>query len=114
MSQRLTSTQSESKSHAVPQFYCAFTLFHQSFYKILRKDKSILADFILKMAQALETLQNVGMVHSDIKPDNILIKMEARKIESLKLVDFGSSFSYDEINVTANTLEYLAPELIHY
>ena len=66
------------------------------------------------MAQALDTLQESGMVHSDIKPDNILIKMEPRsaKIESLKLVDFGSSFSFEQMKVTGTTPEYLAPEVI--
>jgi len=56
-----------------------------------------------------------GIVHADIKPDNILIDMNAGGITGLKLIDFGSAFSYDNpSNITASTPEYLAPEVLEY
>ena len=111
MSQRMCSIQAENKGNVR-----VYNLVHQSFYKCLKRDKTILADFIVKMAQALDLIQEAGLVHSDIKPDNILIKLEPRnsKIQSLKIIDYGSSFQFKNMKVTGTTPEYLAPEVLKY
>jgi serine/threonine protein kinase len=88
-------------------------------YQILAKDKDckILRQLVRKMAQALDSIQNSNFVHSDIKPDNILVKLDKdhSKIEELKVIDFGSSFKFDDrMEVTATTPEYLPPEVIYY
>jgi serine/threonine protein kinase len=51
------------------------------------------------MALALQTLRSHGYVHSDIKPDNILVQLDPThtKIEEVKLIDFGSSFKFEEM-----------------
>jgi serine/threonine-protein kinase len=46
------------------------------------------SDVILQAAAALGSLHARGMVHRDVKPDNILIAADGR----VKLVDFGLSF----------------------
>lgn len=52
-------------------------------------------------------------MHADLKPDNILIEIQSRRIISLKLIDFGSSFSFEgNASITATTPEYLAPEVL--
>ena len=62
-------------------------------------------------------LSELKIVHADIKPDNILIAYnpERRVIEDLKLIDFGSAFSFEQpSNIQASTPEYLAPEVLEY
>ena len=46
---------------------------HQDFYQILFKETKILKSFVKKMAEVLDLLARFGVVHCDIKPDNILI-----------------------------------------
>jgi len=38
----------------------------------------------------LESLHNIGYIHGDIKPDNIVVK-EDKSFEKLSLIDFGLS-----------------------
>ena len=65
------------------------------------------------MAEVLDSLSEKKVVHADLKPDNILIEITGRRISSLKLIDFGSSFSFEEAtSITATTPEYLAPEVL--
>ena len=41
----------------------------------MARDISILKTFIMKMSEIFDVLSKYGIVHSDIKPDNILIQM---------------------------------------
>jgi serine/threonine protein kinase len=90
---------------------------HQEFYTKLKEDKEILRDFIFRLAQIFEVLTLFRIVHADIKPDNILIALDAatHKIADIKLIDFGSAFSYENpTTISASTPEYLAPEVLEY
>lgn len=56
-------------------------------------------------------------MHADIKPDNILVDYdsETKEIKSLKLIDFGSAFSFDNPHsISMSTPEYLAPEVLEH
>lgn len=66
------------------------------------------------VAHALQALADSGVVHADLKPDNILVEYCEGQISHLKLIDFGSAFESDCANgkVTATTPEYLAPEVL--
>jgi len=46
---------------------------HSVFYHQLRNDMNLLGDFIKRMAGVLELFYQSGVVHADLKPDNILI-----------------------------------------
>lgn len=60
-------------------------------------------------------LSKLDIVHADIKPDNILVDFDGKRIKSLKIIDFGSSFVYSSArSVPATTPEYLAPEVLQF
>lgn len=88
---------------------------HKSFYASLLQNKQVLRDLIRLMAEVLDVLSYYSVVHADIKPDNILVDFDGHRIKNLKLIDFGSAFSYENPgNITASTPEYLAPEVLNY
>jgi len=76
-----------------------YNVSHQQFYKSLARDKRILRTLIRKISETFDVLSRFSIVHSDIKPDNILIKLteDETDIESIKLIDFGSAFSFESV-----------------
>ena len=67
------------------------------------------------MLEALEVLSYLGIVHADLKPDNILVDFDGVNVRDIKLIDFGSSFVFeDAYSVPATTPEYLAPEVLEF
>ena len=65
-----------------------------------------------QLASALAHLENIHLMHRDLKPDNILVHLPSNR---LKLADFGSAKFYEpnQPNVTyICTRFYRAPELI--
>lgn len=88
---------------------------HQGFYSALKNDKQVIVDLIRMLAQVFDVLAMFRIVHADIKPDNILVDFDGRRIKDIKLIDFGSAFSYESpSNISATTPEYLAPEVLDY
>jgi len=62
-------------------------------------------------------LQKAKIIHSDLKPDNILVDFDyqTQKIKEVKLIDFGSSFMYNNpTGLSVSTPEYLAPEILDF
>lgn len=90
---------------------------HQKFYMALARNTKILGTLIKKISEIFDVLSRFGIVHSDIKPDNILVELNSNEsdIESVKLIDFGSAFQFHNVTqITATTPEYLAPEILNY
>lgn len=69
--------------------------------------------FFLQILSALYYLHNLGIVHGDIKPDNILL---CDDYKTLKICDFGFSRiiknSIAKIRVSCGSPIYMAPEML--
>lgn len=68
------------------------------------------------LLNAFDLFSQCGIVHSDVKTDNILIDIDSKdEIKALKFIDFGSAFLIHETNsLHLSTPEYLAPEILKY
>jgi len=70
-----------------------------------------------ELVKGINYINNKGIIHSDIKPENILIEYTQNSnsfyITSIKIIDYGSAFLFNEISSsnTSNTPEYLCPEI---
>ena len=75
--------------------------------------------FLLKsLLSALNSINKMGIIHSDIKPENILIEYSGSSLENnfeikaIKIIDYGSAFFINNTsNISSNTPEYLCPEI---
>ncbi|XP_034556038.1 homeodomain-interacting protein kinase 2-like [Notolabrus celidotus] len=68
---------------------------------------------ISQMASALSHLGSLGIVHGDIKPDNIMVVDRHKKPLQVKLIDFGLAcpVSACEPGMCVQTICYRAPEV---
>lgn len=83
----------------------------------MKKDSHLLTELISGMIKGISFLSSLGIVHGDIKPDNILIDFDGYEFHSIKIIDFGSSFLHEKgvtPAFTMNTPEYLAPEVLRH
>ncbi|WP_100350179.1 Stk1 family PASTA domain-containing Ser/Thr kinase [Luteimicrobium subarcticum] len=83
----------------------------------LRTEQTLtLGDTLALLEEVLEALaaaHRVGLVHRDVKPENVLLTEEGR----VKLTDFGLARAVTEVTATATgtvlgTVAYLSPEVI--
>ena len=79
------------------------------------KNRPITIDSAIALAKFLHKaeahLLHLGLVHGDIKPENIIVyKKEGEVGVDFKMVDFGSVVEIFELNSRAGTPSYLAPE----
>ena len=94
---------------------------HSVFYHQLRNDNKLMASYIKGMTEVLDLFYKAGIVHADLKPDNILIDYDEsdNSIKALKIIDLGSAFLLnheeeklkDQIEFVQSTPEYLPPEI---
>ena len=66
--------------------------------------------FIASLVYSIAKLHEKGIVHADLKPDNILLKKTKKDSYAPKIIDFDGSFFVNEAgNVTGDQV-YLSPE----
>lgn len=98
-----------------------YMVHHSNLYHCIRNNMRLMMDFIFRITQVLHLFHEAGVVHADLKPDNILIDFDEEKqeIKSMKIIDLGSSFLLndqeiklkDQIEFGQSTPEYLPPEI---
>jgi len=70
-----------------------------------------IAAIAYQMLQGLELIHNVGLVHCDIKPENVCLVSASRKL--IKIIDFGSCVcGHDTRNSYVQSRWYRAPEVM--
>ena len=66
---------------------------------------------IFYLLNAINYLHKLKIIHSDIKPENIMFENE-EDISTLKLIDFGLSSFNNKENEYCGTFLYMAPEIL--
>lgn len=68
-----------------------------------------------KLAEAIAYVHEQGIVHLDIKPENVYFKASPQQVETVKLGDFGSAQVVAELSAKTAlscTIGYAAPEVL--
>ncbi len=75
------------------------------------------ANIIIQMCRGLQEAHNFGVIHRDLKPDNVLLQDKSDRPDWVKIVDFGISHLVHEdgkrltkTGRMVGTPEYIAPE----
>ncbi|ELP84873.1 protein serine/threonine kinase, putative [Entamoeba invadens IP1] len=110
----------------IPTKTCLVTEFaeHGSLYSLIKTKKvhkiELRVRFLIDAGRGIEYLHNNGILHRDIKPDNILIfSYDLKENVLAKLTDFGSSRNINMLmtNMTftkgIGTPVYMAPEILN-
>jgi serine/threonine protein kinase len=72
-------------------------------------DAARAVDIFIAMARGLAALHGIGLIHSDIKPRNVLIGAN----ETVKIIDFGQSCPIGTVKERVQgTPDFLAPEQV--
>jgi serine/threonine protein kinase len=89
----------------------------QSLGRVLRQlsrvDTARAIPILRQVAKALGAAHEKGIVHLDVKPDNVMLLRSGKRDDAVKVVDFGIAglmHQIDEEDEIAGTPEYIAPE----
>ena len=71
---------------------------------------------MMQICAGLQEAHEAGVIHRDLKPDNIVIQDRSNKPDSVKIVDFGiarlidSKERFTKTGTVIGTMEYISPE----
>lgn len=87
-------------------------------FEEIYKHSSVHKDIILKvLAHEIACLANKNVVHSDLKPDNIIVKSTVSDFFTVKIIDFDASFLTSNLpepdDITGDQV-YFSPEMLLY
>ncbi|XP_034094550.1 homeodomain-interacting protein kinase 3-like isoform X3 [Gymnodraco acuticeps] len=97
-----------------------FEMLEQNLYDFLKQNKfsplplKIIRPILQQVATALKKLKCLGLIHADLKPENIMLVDPSRQPYRVKVIDFGSA-SHVSKAVCSTYLQsryYRAPEII--
>ncbi|XP_034038423.1 homeodomain-interacting protein kinase 1-like [Thalassophryne amazonica] len=75
---------------------------------------SVIRIILMQLLQALDALKSIGVIHTDIKMDNIMLVDHMEKPYRVKLIDFGLAIPADHVRrgMTCQPVSYRAPEVV--
>ncbi len=83
-----------------------------SFVDAVQSDRASFQSLASESLLALSFIHDFGLVHRDLKPQNLLVRRKPKNGRRLVLLDFGLAEARLGTNVgAAGTLRYMAPEL---
>jgi len=86
---------------------------HLPVMQAMKTDQAVLKSVLQQLLSALCILTDYRIVHSDIKPDNILVEEDSKGQLRCRFIDFGSAFKFDCPESPAMaTPEYMPPEAL--
>ncbi|XP_053091243.1 homeodomain-interacting protein kinase 3a isoform X3 [Pangasianodon hypophthalmus] len=97
-----------------------FEMLEQNLYDFLKQNKfsplplKVIRAVLQQVAKALRKLKSLGLIHADLKPENIMLVDPRRQPYRVKVIDFGSA-SHVSKAVCSTYLQsryYRAPEII--
>lgn len=97
-----------------------FEMLEQNLYDFLKQNKfsplplKVIRPVLQQVAAALKKLKAMGLIHADLKPENIMLVDPVRQPYRVKVIDFGSA-SHISKAVCSTYLQsryYRAPEII--
>ncbi len=101
--------------------YCSVSLFITPDVppdRICKLPERVRVILMRTLTLALSLIHGSGIVHSDIKLDNVMVTVNEARAYNLKLIDFDSSFFADEppanVDELHGDLVYLAPETLRF
>jgi len=90
-----------------------YRVLHLPLMQGFKRDISLLKRMMKQLLSAICVISDHHIVHSDIKPDNILIDDDEKHQLKCRFIDFGSSFAFDRPdNLALATPEYMPPEAL--
>ncbi|KAG9038954.1 hypothetical protein FRB95_013632 [Tulasnella sp. JGI-2019a] len=93
--------------------YCGAGDLRKYMFDNTRMPTEQIRHFAAQLLEAVEYLHDMGVVHCDIKDENILLKGDRRRPESLQiqLMDFGMAKEGNELKGCMGSPYWIAPEV---